>query len=300
MLLFEISDKFVKIADFSPTLLGGRAINAYKKESIKEGLVSARDITDPKVLAEEVKKFLEKNFKVKEKQECAFILHDERVFTLRLNVPQSKGGKSDSDLINEKVRLFIPQPPSAQVSAHKRIGGDKNNEVQFVAVDKEFFAKYLDFFGSLNLKPALAVSESYAFYTVFAPQIKEGETVLYLNVEEDVADAVILDKFGVLQTFTEPIDANMITEGLKDVFAFLKERWGRSISRIFIGGEGSASVDSKELAENLGVEILAADKAIEKYPVKFGSGAAAANKLEMLNLIGLAELSTRKDPINLV
>ncbi len=300
MLLFDLSDSLIKVARYSRRFLTGETIVAYTKAKLKEGLIYRREIVNPQDLAKEVKSVLQKNgFKFKAGEECAFVLDDERTFTLRFDLPRTRDGELVSGLVEKEVESIIPEPSSSQIRVFKVVGTEKKSgETQFAAVSRELFARYLDLFNSLELKPVLAVPESYAVHALLAPKVRKDETLLYLNVEEETTDAVVLDKLGIFHTFTEPIENARLAEDLKKVISFLKERWAKSLSRIIVGGEGASSIDKKALSKSLGLEVLSAEGVFEKYPFHFGSGVAKVNKLELLSLLGLALLSRRKDPLN--
>jgi len=302
MLLFDLSDTLIKVARYSRRFLTGETITAYTKAGLKEGLVRRREIVNPQDLAKEVKSVLQKNgFKFKAGEECAFVLDDERTFTLRLDLPKTRDGELVSNLVEKEVESFIPESPSSQIRVFKVLGAEKiSGETQFAAVNRELFARYLDLFNSLELKPVLAVPESYAVHALLAPKVKGDEILLYLNMEEETTDAVVLDKLGVFHTFTEPIENVRLIEGLKKVTSFFKERWAKSPSRIIVGGEGASSVDKKELGKSLDLEVLSAEDLFKKYPFHFGLGAATINKLELLSVLGLALLIRQKNPLNFV
>ena len=293
MLLFDFSDTGFKVLRLSPKILGGEAMDSYTEVKIKDGLIVNRQISNHEELAKEVKGALEKGGLKVDGEEAALSLHDDRVFSLRLKVAAAKG----ADLfaaISEEVETFIPEPISSQVTSFRPNGG----EISFIAVSKELFSGYTKLFDSMGLKLSLAVPESYAIYTVLAPAIGKGETVAYLNVEEDISDAVVMDSLGVLQTFTGEIETPQIERRLGEILAFMEKRWSRKIAKIVVGGR--SALDQGKLAQTLKVEVLAIDKVLEKYPLELGSGTDKMKKAETLNLLGLAALTRRKDALNLV
>ncbi|NIT04373.1 hypothetical protein GTO10_05695 [Candidatus Saccharibacteria bacterium] len=296
MLLFDISDDKVKVARVSAKVLGGESITNYLQKEIKEGLIVKRAIVDQGSLSKEISSLLGKNFDVKEKEECAFILHDERVYTLRLRVGQPRN-KRVSEIIEEKVSAFIPEPSDTQIRVFKEVG---EGEVQYIAVNKEFFGKYLELFNSLDLKPTLAVSEAYALFSLFEPYLKEGETVFYLNFESTVTDVVVMDKVGVLETFSEARAKEKLTGGLIEITSFLKERLGRTPGRIIFGGEGIEEAGVKEFAKNLNIEPTPAEKIFPAPPVKIDAKSGSVKATEILGFLGLSVLSNQKEPLNLI
>jgi len=296
MLLFDFSDIGFRVLRLSPKILGGEVLSSYTEAPIKEGLISQRKVSNPEELAKEIKPALEKAGVKVSGEEAALSLHDDRVFSLRLKVSAGKG-VDVLEAIGEEVETFIPEPISSQAVSFRPVGEGKGGDFSFVAVNKDLLVGYLDLFKALGLKLSLAVPESYAIYAVLTPSIAEGETAVYLNVEENLSDAVVMDGLGVLQTFTGEIETAKIENRLGEIMEFMEKRWARKITKIFVGGK--SVLDQKKLAESLKVEVLGAEKVLEKYPFEFGSGTEKMKKVEAVNLLGLAALTRQKDALNL-
>lgn len=296
MLLFDFSDINFRVLHLSPKILGGESLKSYIEAPLKEGLVSRREISDPAAVAKEVRGVLEKAELKFSGEEAALSLHDNRVFSLRLSVPAGKGADV-FEAIREQVETFIPEPLSSQAVSFRPIQDERSGELGFIAISKDLFAGYAGLFKELGLKLSLAVPESYAVSAVLAPVIGEGETAVYLNVEENLSDAVVMDGRGVLQTFTGEIETGKIEARLKEIMEFMEKRWARKIAKVF--AVGKSLLDRKKLAESLKVEVLGAESVLEKYPLEFGSGTEKMRKAEVLNLLGLAVLTRQKDVLNL-
>lgn len=297
MLLFDFSDKQVKVLELSPKLLGGEEISTYLKAPLKEGLIVNRAVSNADGLAKEVLSILQKGgLKLAGDTQCVLSLHDERVFTLRLKI--DSGAKDVAKQISAQVDTFLPETAQQRVSSFKSISDDKAGEIQFIAADKNLFSGYLDIFKALGLNLVLAAPESYAVFWLLKPQIGEGETVVYLNAEALVTDAVVMDRWGVLQTFSGGGGSDAPEKLIREVGGFMKSKWARILSRIWVGGE--APINAAQLSKNLGLEVKAADQALTGYPLPFGSKAAGVNRLEILHLLGFALLSRQKDALNLV
>ena len=188
MLLFDFSDKSLKVLKLSPRFLGGNAISGFVKNELRPGLIEDGEIRDPVALAKDIWEIFKK-----EKlsgQETAFVLHDERSFNLRLPSPVTADTKIDPNLLDKQLAPLLPVAVSTLVY-------DAWDQ-QFAAIDQKIFSQYLNLFRELGLKPKLAVPESQAVWAFLSSQIGEGEVGAFLDIGAETTDAVLLDQHGVL------------------------------------------------------------------------------------------------------
>src|SRR3972149_6970539 len=293
MLLFDFSDKSLKVLKMSARFLGGNEISGFAKGDLKPGLIENSEVRDPDALAKEVQKVLKKaSPKSLTDQEAAFVLHDERSFNLRLTSPVTEDIKIAPDLLEKQLVSILPVPISTVVyDAWDR---------QFAAVDQKIFSQYLDLFGKLGLKPQLAVPESQAVWSFLLTQMGEGEMVLFLDIGAKDADAVLMDQAGVLQTFTEPIETAKLETGLGEVAAFSQGKFGKKPAKVFLGGGGSISLDAKKFSEETGVPAVSGEDILKTYPIPISVNFGQTSKLGFISLFGLALLIRQKSPLNFV
>lgn len=292
MILFDFSDTSLKVLKLSSQLLMGKAIVAAAKGELKEGLILNSEILDPGNLSSAVKDVLSKAVpKPITDQEAAFVLHDERTFTLRLPSPPATGSRLAREELEKRVApLLLPVPFSSQVV--DSLGR------QFIAADQKMVSGYTGLLESLGLKARLAVPESSAFSFLFAPLIKESELILFLDIGAKTTDAVLLDQEGVVQTFTEPIELTRLRSGIEELIGFSKEKLGKEPQRVFLGGGGALATDAKKLAEEIGRPVSSAEEVFPSYPVPIKVDFGKVSKLSFLSLFGLALVSQQKDRLN--
>jgi len=290
MLLFDFSDKSLKVLKLSARFLGGEAISGFAKSEIGPGLIENSEIPDPATLAKEIQDVLKKNSL--SDQEASFVLHDERSFNLRLNSPVTEDIKADSALLEKQITTSLPVPISTLVYDAW--------DHQFAAVDQKIFSQYLDLFGKLGLKLQLAVPESQAVWSFLLSQIGEEETVLFLDIGAETTDAVLLDRVGVLQTFTEPIETAQLVQGVVEVVSFSQSRFGKAPVKVFLGGGGAVSLDVNKFSEETKIPALSAEEVLKTYPVKLSANFGQTSRLGFVSLFGLALLTRQKSPLNFV
>lgn len=290
MLLFDFSDKSLKVLKLSPRFLGENEISGFAKSELRSGLIGNSEVRDPDALAKEVQEVLKKESL--SAQTAAFVLHDERSFNLRLASPVTTDSKVSPDLLEKQLAPILPLPISTVVYDVW--------EQNFAAIDKEIFSKYTDLFGKLGLKPQLAVPESQAVWAFLSPQIGEGELVLFLDIGAEATDAVLLDQAGVLQTFTELIETAPLVSGVADVLYFSQEKFGRKPGKIFLGGGGALSLDAKKFSDNVGIPVVSCAEVLKTYPVPISLEFGRTSKLGFITLFGLALLVQQKSRLNFV
>jgi len=291
MLLFDFSDKSLKIFKLSARFLGGEAISGLAKSELRPGLIENSEIRDGAALEKEIREILKKESW--SDQEAAFVLHDERSFNLRLASPVTIDSKVSPDLLEKQLVSTLPVPISSVVY-------DAWGQ-QFAAVDRKIFSQYLDLFGKLELKPQLAVPESQAVWSFLLSQIGEGEMVLFLDIGAEATDAVLLDRVGVLQTFTEPIETTRLLPGVKEIISFSRDKFGKIPAKIFLGGGGALSLDTGKFTQDLGVSAVSIEEVLKTYPTSISANFGQTSKLGFVPLFGLALLAQqKKSPLNFV
>lgn len=262
MLLFDFNDNGFKVAELSPKLLGGESVSSYLTSPLKEGLISRRQVLDSAKLGEEVKRALEKGgFKIKPGDNCALSLHDERVFTLRLKVGRTNDGKDVLKYIDTQVETFIPESTHDIVSSFKATAIGAPGEVQFIAADKNLILGYKELFKTLGLDLLLVVPESYALYRLISPLIDLKETVIFLNLEDASADFIVMDKEGVLQTFTGSPSSGDFEKKIGEIFEFMEKRWARQITKFWLGGSAAGQ---EVLAKKFSLTLVNVNQAFAK------------------------------------
>ena len=290
MLLFDFSDKSLKVLKLSARFLGGEAISGFAKSEIGPGLIENSEIPDPATLAKEIQDVLKKNSL--SDQEASFVLHDERSFNLRLNSPVTEDIKADSALLEKQLTTSLPVPISTLVYDAW--------DHQFAAVDQKIFSQYLDLFGKLGLKLQLAVPESQAVWSFLLSQIGEEEMVLFLDIGAETTDTVLLDRVGVLQTFTEPIETAQLVQGVVEVVSFSQGKFGKSPAKIFLSGGGTVSLDINKFSEETKIPALSAEEVLKTYPIQLSVNFGQTSRLGFVSLFGLALLTRQKSPLNFV
>lgn len=261
MLLFNLSDNSIRSLKLSSMWLS-KSLSQPQESELKTGLIQESEVIDQKGLAEQLKVFWG-NTKING-EECAFILHDERAYTLRLDLPEKSDGQTVWELIKEQVSFVIPESFESLGVVYKSLGDKRGGgETQIAAVNRASLAKYLAVFEELGLRPRLAVPESYAIFVLISSAIKEGETIIYLDPEAKGADTIIMDEKGIIETF--------VRQDLETVKRFALEKWGRKIERV-LG------------PENLG-DLL------QTYPIPLRFKIESAQLAHFASLLGLALLA---------
>lgn len=269
MLLFSLTDNSIRILGLSQTFFIDYLSFAAEKEAT--GLIQKGEIFYLNKMVAALRHILD-DLKLKDRK-CAFTIHDERAYTLRLHLPQTKDGETVSEAIEKQASLFIPEPLETLQVAFRAVDPNKEQgEVQLIAVDRKVLDRYLSVFESLNLRPVLAVPESYAIFALLSPLLKEGETIIYLNPEVSVDNAIVLDKKGIIATFSE--------QDLEKVREFALEKWGRKIQRVF----GPTSMGD----------------VLRSYPLHLRFKPEQIEIGRFASLFGLALLAQRKDSLNLL
>lgn len=293
MLLFDFSDKSLKVLKLSPRLLGGDEISGFATSELSSGLIENSEIRDPDALTKEVQEVFKKAVpKPLIDKDAAFVLHDERSFNLRLASPITTDGKVSPDLLEKQLAPVLPVSISTVVY--------NAWEQNFAAIDKEIFSTYISLFEKLGLRPQLAVPESQSVWAFLLSQIGEGETIAFLDIGAEATDVILLDRAGVLQSFTAPIETASLASGVADLLTFSQEKFGRKPGKIFLGGGGALSLDAKKLSDEMEIPVVSGAEVLKAYPVPISVEFGRTSKLGFITLFGLALLVQQKSRLNFV
>lgn len=305
MILFDISDTSIEAVKLSKSFFTGEVINAFNRVEFTDGLVRAGEIQKKDALKKTIVNLL-KDAKPKEikDQECAFTLPDKRTYTHRFNLSQRKDSQTVSSLIKAQAEQLIPQPIEELAYDYNLLDQKEEargeGEIFLAAVPATLLDGYLELFNGLGLKPELAVPESLAAYRFLASMVQAGEAVLYLDVGEKVTTATLMDKQGVVEAFTEPVQTSELVNRVGELLKFSSERLGKEVDRIILGGGGSLKMDTAKAEDKLKVTIASVEEAFKgfKLPIKVNFG--DLSKIVFVNVLGLALLSKEEKPLNLI
>ncbi len=302
MIFFDISDTSIEATQLATSFVTGEALRAFSRVELKEGLIKSGEIKDQEALKKAIAGLIEKAHpKAMKDQECALTLPDSRVYTSRLNLPQRQNSQTVFDLVKAQVEKSIPQPIEELIYRFESLGKGKGpGEILLVAIPTVIVNSYVEFFNQLSLQPRLIVPESFAIHSFLAPVIGAEETVLYLDVGEKTSTATLMNKEGVVEAFTEPVERDKLLDQTKKLLSFSRERFLKDVKRIILGGGGSLKMDSDKMKAELKVEIEAAEGALKgfKLPIRVDFGTTP--RVLFINTFGLALLSKTKQPLNLL
>lgn len=270
MLLFSLSDNSIKILKLSKIVLMDQVSAAWERE-IKKGLIVKNEIVNSKGLISEIQTIFNE-LRVKDR-DCAFNLHDERSYILRLSLSKTKDGRAVYELIREQIYNLIPEPFDDLIISYRELDPrSAPGVIQLAAVNQKILEKYAAVFGELGLRARFTVPESYALFALFSPVIGENETVVYLDPELPASNAIVLDKQGVLETFA--------AQDLEKIKSFAAEKWGRKVDKV-LGPDNIIDV-------------------LEKYPIPLRFKFEKTQLGKFASLLGLALLLRQKDSLNLI
>ena len=220
MIFFDISDTSIEAVKLSKGFFG-ESINAFARVELKDGPVEAGEVEDKDALAKTITKLLKagKPRGISD-LECGFTLPDSRVYTHRFTLPQRRDHQTVLDLVGGKMEKLIPQPLEELIYRFFPLGeGEGEGEVFMMAISKKLIKGYVECFGDVGLRPKFVVPESYAAFRFLDPLIDAQETILYLDIGGEYSNAVLMDKHGVVETFSEPVES---TDLFKEVGKLLE------------------------------------------------------------------------------
>lgn len=302
MILFDISDTSIEAVKLSKSFLTGEVINAFNRVEFTDGPVKAGEIQKKDALKKTIVNLL-KDAKPKEikDQECAFTLPDKRTYTHRFTLSQRQDSQTVLGLVKAQAEKLIPQPIEELIYRFDSLNrGTGEGEIFLMAVPTIIVNRYVELFNDLGLQPRLVVPESLAAYRFLTPIIQAGGAALYLDVGKKTTTAALMDKRGVVETFSEPVQADKLFTQLESLFEFACTRAGGCIRQVILGGSESLAIDSAEVASKLKVNVVLAEEAFKHFrlPIKVDFG--NLSKIVFINTLGLALLSKEESPLNLL
>jgi len=302
MILFDISDTSIEAVKLSKSFLVGDSINAFTRVEFANGLVKEGEIKNKDALGKIISTLL-KTAKPKPMKDevCGFTLPDKRVYTHRFTLSQRQDSQTVLGLVKAEVEKSIPQPLEELIYRFDSLNhGEGEGEIFLMAVPTMIVNRYVELFNDLGLPPRLIVPESLAAYRFLAPVVQAGGTTLYLDVGKKTTNAVLMDKRGVVETFSEPVQTDKLFTQLESLFKFACTRAGGCIRQVILGGGGSLAIDSAEVASKLKVNVVLAGEAFKHFrlPIKVDFG--NLSKMVFINTLGLALLSKEESPLNLL
>lgn len=304
MIFFDISDTSIEAVRLSTSFLTGEAISAFARVELEKDLIEAGEIKNRDALSKVITNLLEKaKPKAMKDQECAFTLPDKRVYTCRLQLSQRQDSQTVFELVKAQMEKSIPQPIEELIYRFTSLDrGKGSGEIFLVAVPTTLVNSYIELFNTLALQPRLVAPESFTIYNFLGSVIKEDETLLYLDVGKTTATATLMDKQGVIEAFTEPIESDKLLDQTKGLLTFTRERLGRSVKRVILGGGGSLGrTDIAQVKANLKIEVESVEKAFENFRMPIRVDFGEMPRILFVNTFGLAALSKEKQqPLNLL
>jgi Tfp pilus assembly PilM family ATPase len=303
MIFFDISDTSIEAIRLSTSFIFGETISAFNRVEFNGGPVRAGEVQDEAALKKIISDFLEnaKPKAIKDK-ECAFTLPDKRVYTRRFKLSQKKDGQPIFNLLKGQLEPLIPQPLEELAYDYKTLVDEQKgkSEVCFAAIPRTILEGYMKVFNSLDLKPKIAVSESVAAHKFISPLIIGEGTVLYLDVGEEIAIATLMDRNGVVEAFSEPVQTSDLFNGVKKLVKFARERLEKEVNRIILGGGGGLQIKKTAAQEELGLNVVSAEEAVKQFKLKIRVNFRNLSPVTFANVLGLSLLSKEESPLNLL
>jgi Tfp pilus assembly PilM family ATPase len=302
MLFFDISDTSIEIIKLRRGLLFGDAVVAYSRIESDEVPVEKGEIQNPEEFSKLISDLLKKGKpKPLEDTECAFTLPDKRVYTQRFTVPKVRNDQTVHSLLEDEMKKIIPQPLDELSFEFIPLneGEGEEGEVFMMAAPKSLVKSYIDLFRKVKIEPQFVVSESYAAFDFLKAIVSPGGLTLHLDIGIKYTNSVFMDKKGVVEAFSEPVETKELLKGVGELIKFADKRLGRKVDQIILGGGGSSRVDAQDMAGKLKVNVVSVEKAFEhiKLPIKTDFG--KWSKVVFVNVLGLALLSKEKNPVSL-
>lgn len=302
MLFFDISDTSIEAVKLSKSFPIGESITALTRGELKDGPVKAGEIQDKDALGKIVANLLKK-VQPREMTDntCGLTLPDKRVYTHRFTLSQRQDSQTVLSLVKAQVEKLIPQPLEELIYRFDSLNcGKGEGEIFLMATPTAVVNPYVEVFNNLKLQPRLIVPESLAAYAFLAPIIQAEGTVLYLDVGKKTATAALMDKRGVIETFSEPVQANELLTQLKNLFEFACTQAGGCIREVILGGGESLAIGFAEAASKLKVNVVLAEEAFKHFRLPIKADFGNLSKVMFINTLGLALLSKKQSPLNLL
>jgi Tfp pilus assembly PilM family ATPase len=302
MLFFDISDTSIELMQLSKTFISGEVINSFSRLEIKDGSIKDCEIQNKEQFQKNIENLL-KDAKPKslKEQECAFILPDNRIYSHRFTVSQKKEDKNILIQIKAQAERTIPQPIDELIYRYKTIGHSKDSsEVLLVALPTKIVNGYIEIFNNLKLTTILISSESLAVHRLISSAINPKEAVLYIDMGGKDSNISIMDKKGVIETFSEPIKDQDNLAHIERVISFSNEKLDEEINRIFLGGGGSSKVDLGKARDVLKKDIVPVETLTANFKPSIKVNLGDTPRTVFTNILGLILLSKEKQPLNLL
>jgi len=302
MIFFDISDTSIEVVQLSRSFLRGEAVSAFARMELDGGLVRGGEIQNREKLVG-VMDGLMKSAKPKAIRdvECGFTLSDRRVYTYRFQLPRYQSNPSvNIEPLNTQAEKLVPQPLEQLTRITTPVSDKKGSSIIWIAVPTEILLSYEEIFRDLNLNPKIAVPESYAIYALLAPTVGEEEIILYLDVGKRISTATFMDRMGVIETFSEPVQTAKLLTQVGQLLEFCREHLGREASRIVLGGGGSLKIDPNEAARKLQLNVARIDTALERFKPSIRTDFGGLPRVLFANVLGLIALNSEESSPNLL
>jgi hypothetical protein len=302
MLFFDISDTSIEMLQISKTFVSGEAIHSFSRVELKDGSIKNSEIQNKDQFKKNVEELLKSaRPKPVKDQECAFTLPDSRIYSHRFDIPQRKNSKTILGAVKAQAERVIPQPIDELIYRYKSLNHSKEEgEILLVALPTKIVNSYIEVLNDLKILPQLVTSESMAVHRLISSSINPKETVLYIDIGEKDSNISIMDRLGVIETFSEPVGRQDDLAHIDSLLTFSREKLKEDINRVFLGGGGSPKVDLDKAQEFLKKDVVPMETLIANFKPAIKVDLGGIPKIVFANTLGLILLSKEKQPLNLL
>lgn len=255
MLFLDISDSaFVAIYSTNPK---EQSVDAVFKAAIPDGVVSNGIIHDEKRLLQIVDDILSKSSFAGAGDEVALIVTDKQVFTKIFPLPSDIDREGVAKYVLNEARKFLPYEPTELENFYKVIEAASGNRIFYTAMSRATISHYAKFLKEKGLGLTALYSRSQAVYTLLKNGLKNGETLLYLDVSKKEFQYALFDEHGPLIINEKKYTTLTVTHVI-ELAAKLAIESGLPISRVVIGGEHSIGINlqKEENIESTKIQLL--------------------------------------------
>ncbi|OGH11266.1 MAG: hypothetical protein A2857_06600 [Candidatus Levybacteria bacterium RIFCSPHIGHO2_01_FULL_36_15] len=283
MLSIDISEKFINITDIGKNYLGKYNFKLIKQIEIKEGEKWESKISE-----------LPKNEKV------SLVVPDTEVFLYRFDVNPKLTGRLLIATILDKISKVIPAAPDdLAYDFEMKQTGLQSSCIIFIAITREKLSLYQKAFKTINITPELIVPESLVNFEVFKNDDPADQVILYLEVNEKILKFAFFDKYGPLLTLFEVLNPLTMEEIIKKSILFFKDKYGKNVDKIILGGDKVTITDSDKLGKIVNVPIIKSNQVFEKKVQELGINFNNQQQMLFIKALGVNLLLLQKEIPNL-
>jgi len=151
---------------------------------------------------------------------------------------------TDDSAIRRIITENTPLQSDEMIFSYTYISQTK--ELITYAMNKNVYLTYGELLQNCKAFPHSFIPQSAIVYEALRGSISREETVLFIDIGSISSELIVLDYYGPVCTFEEDIHEKNLLISLPRVCTYVKEQYGREVSRFVLSGGGVHTLQGKK------------------------------------------------------